>query len=441
MNLFFNCSTLGQCVIHPLHCANSMFEFRSGGRRVSQQEFFRKLQSDVVDAGMKELQQRVHAVAASIVDPETGKHAEVFVRRNGSSSLALRTSGSAAFARELEKRLGIEKGSVEMTTLPVPKTFPRVYLAHASEDHNTLAKPLAEAMLAKGIEVWFDEWEIRTGDSLRRKMEEGLGTCTHFVVLLTPRSLHKPWVETEIDAGFVRAIDKESRFMGIRVGVGVKDLSPFLRTLRCPEINLEDAGEVEGLIADIHGASQKPQRGAAPHYVKPQPEGLKAWAASAVAVAEYLVRNSKLGRHFDPQARAATVAEATGLPEEDIRLGVLDLEGAGLIKRSLERNPNASFGPTIGLFVEFDQYFLEFNPKTDAVSVANWLVSQEIQKMFIEELAKHFPDWSPRRLNSALNYLDDAKLIDSFKALNSGDWCMSHLRITDHTRRFVRDHG
>ena len=47
---------------------------------------------------------------------------------------------------------------------------PRVYLAHASEDHETLAKPLARALIANGIDVWFDEWEIRTGDSLRRKM-------------------------------------------------------------------------------------------------------------------------------------------------------------------------------------------------------------------------------------------------------------------------------
>ena len=72
--------------------------------------------------------------------------------------------------------------------------------------------------MAKGIEVWFDEWEIRAGDSLRRKMEEGLANCTHFVVLLTPNSLHKPWVETEIDAGFIRAVGGESRFIGIRVG-------------------------------------------------------------------------------------------------------------------------------------------------------------------------------------------------------------------------------
>jgi hypothetical protein len=189
----------------------TMFEFRSGGRRVSQDEFFENLKDEAIEAGMKELEQRVHSAAASIIDPETGKHADVFVRRRGPTELILRTRGSSAFARELEKRLGIEAGSIENMSAQAANDVPRVYLAHASEDHDTLARPLAESLMANGIEVWFDEWEIHAGNSLRRKMEEGLANCTHFVVLLTPSSLHKPWVETEIDAGFIRAVGGESR--------------------------------------------------------------------------------------------------------------------------------------------------------------------------------------------------------------------------------------
>ena len=417
-----------------------MLEFSSGGRRVSQNEFVKNLRDQVLEAGMAELEKRAHAVAASIVDPDTGKHAEVFVRRVGETGFVLSTGGASAFARELEKRLGVEQGSIKMTTA-APNAIPRVYLAHASEDHDTLAKPLAESLMANGIEVWLDAWEIRTGDSLRRKMEAGLANCTHFVVLLTPRSLRKPWVEAEIDVGFIRAVGGESRFMGIRIGVAVKDLSPFLRTLRCPEVHLDQAHEVEALIADIHGVSRKPTRGDAPRYVKPQPDGLKAWSQAAITVAEHLVRNSKHGRKFDPQVRIAGVAEATGLPEEDVRLGVLDLEGSGLVERSQERGPNATFYPTTSLFVEFDQYFLDFSPKQDAVATANWLVSQKVEQMDIKDLAAHFSDWQPRRLNSALNYLTDAKLIRPLVAMGSNPWVMFRLHVTDHTRRFVRDHG
>ena len=417
-----------------------MVEFRSGGRRVSQYEFFEHLQNEAVEAGMKQLEQRVHDAAASIIDPETGKHAEVFVRRRSPTELTLRTHGSPAFVRELEKRLGVEAGSIETKSKQATNDVPRVYLAHASEDHDTLAKPLAQALMANGIEVWFDEWEIRTGDSLRRKMEEGLANITHFVVLLTPNSLHKPWVETEIDVGFIRAVGGESRFMGIRAGVGVNELSPFLRTLRCPEVHLDQKGEVDGLIADIHGISRKPERGPAPRYVKTLPEGLKGWSASAVAIAEHLVRSSELGRKFDPQVTVTSVAQVTGLPEEDIRLGVLDLSGNGLVEESKEIGSDR-FWPTSSLFVEFDQYFLDFTPKNDAIAVANWLVSQNIEGIDIKTLAEKFPDWPARRLNSALSYLDDAKLIHPLKAMDGGPWGMTLLRVTDHTRRFVRDHG
>jgi hypothetical protein len=40
---------------------------------------------------------------------------------------------------------------------------PQLYLAHAHEDRE-MARPLAEKMMAQGIEVWFDQWEIKIGD-------------------------------------------------------------------------------------------------------------------------------------------------------------------------------------------------------------------------------------------------------------------------------------
>jgi hypothetical protein len=108
---------------------SAIFEFRSGGRRVSQDEFLENLKNQAIETGMKELEQRIHASAASIVDPETGKHAEVFVRRRGPTELTLRTRGSLAFRRELEKRLGIEEGSVEAMSTQAANDVPRVYLA------------------------------------------------------------------------------------------------------------------------------------------------------------------------------------------------------------------------------------------------------------------------------------------------------------------------
>ena len=152
------------------------------------------------------------------------------------------------------------------------------------------------------------------------------------------------------------------------------------------------------------------------------------------------MRTSQLGRKFDPQVTIASVAEATGLPEEDIRIGVLDLADSGLVERSQGLGSDLLW-PMISLFVEFDRHFLDFNSEQDAVAIANRLVSQKIEFIGTDDLAALFSDWTPRRLNSALNYLDDAKLIQPLKALDLGPWIMKCLRVTDQTRRFVRDHG
>lgn len=45
-----------------------------------------------------------------------------------------------------------------------------VFISHASEDKDDVARPLAEALRNNGLSVWYDEFELKIGDSLRRKL-------------------------------------------------------------------------------------------------------------------------------------------------------------------------------------------------------------------------------------------------------------------------------
>jgi hypothetical protein len=38
-----------------------------------------------------------------------------------------------------------------------------VFLSHASEDKETVAMPLAQALIRSGVRVWLDKFEIRLG--------------------------------------------------------------------------------------------------------------------------------------------------------------------------------------------------------------------------------------------------------------------------------------
>ncbi|MEP7216067.1 MAG: toll/interleukin-1 receptor domain-containing protein [Anaerolineaceae bacterium] len=44
-----------------------------------------------------------------------------------------------------------------------------VFVSHASEDKDEVARPLARALSDAGLAVWLDEYELTLGDSVRQK--------------------------------------------------------------------------------------------------------------------------------------------------------------------------------------------------------------------------------------------------------------------------------
>ncbi|MFH1553349.1 MAG: toll/interleukin-1 receptor domain-containing protein [Pseudomonadota bacterium] len=410
-----------------------MFEFRSGGRKVSSKDFFGGLMEDVVEHAISEAMDEFHARAAAVVDPETGKHTAVFVRRTGPESFTILTSGSPAFARALEQRLALPPGEVHH--MSEPTTRPRlVYLAHATEDKQ-LAKPIAEGLIHRGIEVWFDEWEIGYGDSLRRRMEQGLGDCTHFVVLLTPTSIEKPWVQEEVDAGLVAAVGGTAQFIGLRHDLPLERLSPFLRTRRAPTFVPGKEG-IDELAGAIFGVSKKPPLGSRPRYVQEHQQG-SSWSASARAVAEYFVRASEHAQLMDPQSSYAKIQQETDLPSVDVRIGVLDLVGSGLLKKKDYMGGESLIYPTPDLFVTFDADFMDWNPVDDARSLAETLFNLEADGAFAEPVAAAL-GWQPRRFNPAAAYLVEAKAVVSREYMGGGNYWPPAFRMGDELLRFVR---
>jgi hypothetical protein len=85
------------------------------------------------------------------------------------------------------------------TSSPKTTAVRDVFISHASEDKDVIARPLYQALVAHGVSVWFDEAVLELGDSLRRKIDEGLAKCRYGVVILSPRFLEKEWPQRELD--------------------------------------------------------------------------------------------------------------------------------------------------------------------------------------------------------------------------------------------------
>jgi TIR domain len=409
-------------------------EFRRGGRKVSQKDFLRGITEDVLARAMDAGVEKLHGQMASVVDPETGKHAPVFVRKIGTQGWIIQTSGSPAYARALEQRLGLNQGDVQVIN-ESEKREARVYLAHAHED-KAIVEPIARGLMQRGIDVWYDTWEIGYGDSLRRKMEAGLGDCTHFIVLLTETSMTKSWVNEEIDIGLMNAVEGTAKFIGLRHQLPIGAVSPFLQTRLTPELKPGEEG-LDALAGEIFGLSKKPPLGETPRYVQAHVPG-STWSAAARGVAEFFVRHSEFGHPVDPQTTYAEIHQATGLPMPDVRVGVLDLVGAGLLEKRDYMGGEAVIWPKTDLFTTFDGDFMPWNPQRDAGDLATYLLNLEVPQV---QTADVFPalGWEPRRFNAAAAYLLAARAVEAIEWNDSAEYWPAAFILGDALLRFVRN--
>jgi hypothetical protein len=107
-----------------------------------------------------------------------------------------------------------------------------VFISHASEDKDMVARPLARQLEAFGLRVWFDETQLRVGDSLRAKIDEGLAQSRFGVVIVSPAFFNKPWTQTELNGLFARLDEKViiPIWHGVSADV-VKAASPLLASI------------------------------------------------------------------------------------------------------------------------------------------------------------------------------------------------------------------
>jgi hypothetical protein len=73
------------------------------------------------------------------------------------------------------------------------------FVSHATEDKDEVARPLAEALRKLGHNVWYDEFTLKVGDSLRRSIDAGLAKSRFGIVVLSPSFFEKGWPEYELD--------------------------------------------------------------------------------------------------------------------------------------------------------------------------------------------------------------------------------------------------
>ena len=59
--------------------------------------------------------------------------------------------------------------------------------------------PLALSLRQKDLELWYDDFVLKVGDSLRREIDRGLAQSQYGIVLLSHYFFRKYWPQKELD--------------------------------------------------------------------------------------------------------------------------------------------------------------------------------------------------------------------------------------------------
>jgi hypothetical protein len=88
-----------------------------------------------------------------------------------------------------------------------------VFISHASEDKDRVARPLAAALRQAEIRVWYDEFTLQIGDSLSESIDFGLAGSRYGVVIISKQFLKKAWTKRELRGLVSREIASRGRVL------------------------------------------------------------------------------------------------------------------------------------------------------------------------------------------------------------------------------------
>lgn len=126
-----------------------------------------------------------------------------------------------------------------------------VFICHASEDKDDFVRPLAERLRLHHLEVWYDEFSLKIGDSLSQKIDEGLLRSRFGIVVLSANFFKKPWAKRELSGLISREmVEGISLILPVWHRVTVQDVMEYSPPLADKKAGSSSQG-INTLVRDL----------------------------------------------------------------------------------------------------------------------------------------------------------------------------------------------
>jgi hypothetical protein len=127
------------------------------------------------------------------------------------------------------------------------------FLSHASEDKAEIVLPLAEALKKRGLNVWYDDFALTVGDSLRRSIDRGLARSKFGIVVLSQKFFEKEWPQKELDGLVARELNGVKVILPVWHGITAEEVRKFSPTL-ADRVGISSSAGLDSIITALLAA-------------------------------------------------------------------------------------------------------------------------------------------------------------------------------------------
>lgn len=123
----------------------------------------------------------------------------------------------------------------------------KVFISHASSD-----KPFVDRLVAdlaeRSIPVWYDKIDLRIGESVPGKINEGIAECKYFAIVLSPESVSSAWVVEELNAALMKQVASGGTFV-LPILLMDCTIPPLLAHRRCADFRVDYDSALSELLS------------------------------------------------------------------------------------------------------------------------------------------------------------------------------------------------
>lgn len=133
------------------------------------------------------------------------------------------------------------------------------FISHASEDKEEFVRPLFKHLKKLGLRIWFDEFTLTIGDSLRRKIDNGLSNSKYGIVVLSKAFFEKEWPQKELDGLVSKERNGRKVILPLWHGVNFNDVENYSPIL-ADRLAISSTERIEDIAIAIFNVVNDPER-------------------------------------------------------------------------------------------------------------------------------------------------------------------------------------